>query len=319
MTHSHRRALIALIAATALWGVSFPLIKSLMHEQAVLVPGAGTWFFSAWVLAARFALGALMIIPFVWKPGIRAGEWKQGMVLACWGGFGMWAQADGLAHTTASTSAFFTQGYCIFLPLWLGLRQRRWPTPRVWLATLMVVVGGGWIAGVTPGNLQLGRGEWETLLAALLFTFQILALEDPKYAANRALPVTLVMFIGTALIFLPVGYIAAPDAAAMITAGASWAVVMQVAVLAAFSTVGAYILMIRFQRGVTATEAGLIYCCEPVFTAVFVLFLPGWLAHWTGNPYANEAWSPAFIGGGLMITAANIVMQGKPPEAKVAG
>ena len=311
--------MIALIAATALWGVSFPLTKSLMLEQAVLVPGATSGFFSAWSLAARFLLGAVVLLPVIMKLGIRAGELRQGMTLAFWGGFGMWAQADGLAHTAASTSAFFTQGYCIFLPLWFGLRQRRWPAPRILVATLMVVAGGAWIAGVRPGNLQLGRGEWETLLAALLFTFQILALEDPAHAANRALPVTFVMFLGTALIFLPVAYFMAPSAVAFVAAGSSWAVALQVVALAVFSTVGAYVLMIRFQRGVTATEAGLIYCAEPVFTAVFVLFLPGWLAVWTGNPYANESWSPSFIGGGLLITAANVVMQWKYPEPVHAG
>ena len=63
----------------------------------------------------------------------------------------------------------------------------------------------------------------------------------------------------------------------------------------------------------------MIYCAEPVFTAVFVLFLPGWLAIWTGNPYANESWSPSFIGGGLLITAANVVMQWKYPEPVHAG
>jgi hypothetical protein len=77
--------------------------------------------------------------------------------------------------------------------------------------------------------------------------------------------------------------------------------------------------MIGFQRGVTATEAGLIYCAEPVFTALYVLFLPALLAAWTGNTYANETWTTAMIGGGLLITIANVLMQLRPQPGHDGG
>ncbi len=309
---THRRSLVLLIAATALWGVSFPLIKCIMQEQATLLPGAGSWFLSSWTMATRFALAAVIILPWVLRSGIRPDEWKQGGILAFWCGFGMWFQADGLAHTAASTSAFLTQAYCLFLPLWFAIRHRKFPGARVLLATLMVLAGGAWLSGLSPGNLSLGRGETETLIAALFFTFQILALENPRYAANRGLPVAMVMFTAIALLFTPITLLTAPTPSAVLVVAGSVDVLGLLLAVTVFSTVGAYGLMIGFQRGVSATEAGLIYCCEPVFTAIYVLFLPALIGRWTGNDYPNEVWTTAMIGGGLLITIANVLMQSGP-------
>jgi hypothetical protein len=33
-----------------------------------------------------------------------------------------------------------------------------------------------------------------------------------------------------------------------------------------------------------------------------------------GHPIANETWTYALIGGGLLITVANIIVQQKPPQ-----
>jgi drug/metabolite transporter (DMT)-like permease len=279
-------------------------------EQEKLVPGAGTWFFSAWMMAMRFSFGALVLLPWMWRGGIRREELRQGLTLALWGGVGMWFQSDALGHTSASVSAFLTQGYCVFLPLWFALRHRHRPDGRTSLATAMVVLGVARLSGVTPSELRLGRGEWETLVAAFLFTFQILALGDPRYEGNRSLRVTFVMFAGVAVIFWPIAFVAAPpQPGACLAVGASWPVAGLLAALTILSTLGAYLLMNHFQRGVTATEAGLIYCCEPVFTAVYVLWLPAWLGSLTGNAYANEVWTASFLAGAGLITAANIVMQ----------
>ena len=70
--------------------------------------------------------------------------------------------------------------------------------------------------------------------------------------------------------------------------------------LTLFSTLGAFTLMIKWQPRISATEAGLIYCVEPVFTAVLVLFLPAWFSAWGGFDYANEqiTWH-LLAGGGL--------------------
>ncbi|MES2438134.1 MAG: DMT family transporter [Verrucomicrobiota bacterium] len=312
---------LLLILACALWAVSFPLVKVLHLEQSARLTGASTLFLASWMQFARFGLGALMLLPFVFgKSRPTPNEIRQGLIIAFWGGFGMWIQADALAYTEASTSAFLTQAYCIFLPLWACIRTRRSPGIKVTLATIMVLAGGAILSGIRPDHFHLGRGEIETLLAAFLFTFQILSLENPRYERNRGIPVSFVMFLGIAALFIPVTAITAPDLRSCLTAGASIESFVLVASLALFCSVGAYVLMNVWQPRVSATEAGLIYTIEPVFTAVYVLFLPVVLGRFVGENYPNEVITTQLVSGGSLILAANALMQWKKkPHLPPAG
>jgi drug/metabolite transporter (DMT)-like permease len=103
----------------------------------------------------------------------------------------------------------------------------------------------------------------------------------------------------------------APAPGTLIAAGASWPAVLLVLMLSLFCSVGAYGLMNSWQPRVSATEAGLIYTTEPVFTAAFVLFLPVLLGQLAGQTYANESLTRSLIAGGTLILAANLLMQWK--------
>jgi drug/metabolite transporter (DMT)-like permease len=182
----------------------------------------------------------------------------------------------------------------------------------------MVLIGGAVLSGIRPDHLSLGRGEVETLGAALLFAFQILTLENPKYATNRGLPVSFMMFLGVTVLFIPITLSTAPSLQACFMPGASLPAVLLVSCLTVFCSVGAYLLMNTWQPRVSATEAGLIYTSEPAFTAIYVLFLPVILGKWAGLEYANEKVSISMIVGGVLILAANVIMQWKPRAAESA-
>lgn len=320
-TISRAMAVLALILACVLWGVSFPLVKALHIEQSARLPEASSMFLAAWLQVARFFVAGLLLLPFLAKLGRPSRlEFRQGLWLALWGGLGMGIQADGLAHTDASTSAFLTQAYTVILPLWVAIRDRARPSFKVVGATSMVLLGGAILSGVRPGSLGIGRGEIETLLSTLFFSVQILTLENPKYATNRGLPVTLVMCLGIAVLHAPAAILMAPTPSAIISAGASWSTAGNVLGLAVFCSIGAYLLMNTFQRKIPATEAGLIYTSEPVFTAIYSLFLPAWLGIWAGVNYPNETLTiPLLVGGGLLV-AANVWMQiqQKPHRPSIA-
>ena len=303
---------LLLVIACALWGLSFPLVKALHLEQSARMPGASSLFLASWMQFARFGLSAVMLSPFlIGKCRPTGNEIRQGITIALWGGIGMWMQADGLAYTEASTSAFLTQAYCVFLPLWACLRLRKSPSIRIIGATIMVLLGGALLSGIRLKQFHLGRGELETMLGAFLFTFQILSLENPKYQGNRGIPVSFVMFLAIALLFVPITLIAAPEPGACFTAGASVPALVLISSLALFCSVGAYVIMNVWQPRVSATEAGLIYTIEPVFTAFYVLFLPAWLEKLIGSSYPNESISPAMLTGGGLILGANLLMQWK--------
>lgn len=303
-----------LIFACALWGLSFPVVKALHLEQSARIAGASSEFLAAWMQVARFGMGAIILLPFFARAGrATKSEMEQSIWLGIWGGLGMALQADGLAHTAASTSAFLTQAYCVILPLIACLRLRCLPEWRTMWATLLVIGGCAILSGIRPDDLRMGRGEMETLLAALVFTLQILTLENPKYARNRTLPVTFMMCLCIFMFMLPLAALTAPFPAALVHAGASWAALALVAILAVCCSVGAFLLMNHWQPRISATEAGLIYTSEPVFTAIYVMFLPQWLAGFSGGDYANEIPGKEMIIGGGLILAANVLMQLRRP------
>ncbi len=307
-----------LLFCTALWSLSFPTMKALALTQQGLLPQSGSWFFSSLSVLCRFGLAGLLVVPFAWRQlrGLGRLELEQGMVLALFGGAGILLQMDGLAYTPASTSAFLTQAYCVFIPVWLALLHRQWPSPKTLLCIALVVAGVVVLAGVNFHFLKLGRGEQETLLASLLFTGQILGLNHPRYAGNRTLAFTCVMLLGTALVIAPLVCATAPDAAACLRAYASPAACGFLALLILFCTLGAFILMNHWQRYVNATEAGLIYCAEPVFASLLALFLPALFSRWAGIGYANETLSVRLLAGGGLITAANVLLQSRWLEGK---
>jgi drug/metabolite transporter (DMT)-like permease len=304
------KAVALLFFATAFWGASFVAMKALSDCQRQIIPNASTWFLSAISLVVRFAVGAIVIALFSWR-AVRTttrSEFYQGLGLGLFGGIGLIFQMDGVLHTTASTSAFLTQCYCIFIPIYVALRKRAWPSKIVVLSCGMVMTGVAFLANFNWRELTLGRGEAESILASIFFTGQILWLERAKFATNRSAPASVIMFACVALIMLPV---------VAITGGApsQWFVSYNSAPaigLIAFLTVGctllAYGLMNCWQKHICATHASLIYCCEPLFTSVFALFLPALLSALAGTAYANEKLTTHLLLGGGLITGANLLV-----------
>ncbi len=303
-----------LLVANLFWGLSFPVIKAvvLVHEQ--VLPGSGNWFITAMTLAPRFVF-ALIILVVLQGRGIRdfsGGEVRQGVALGLFAAVGMIFQNDGLQFTEASTSAFLTQFYAIMIPVYLALRGRRNPGSRVWIACVLVLAGVAILGRFDWRTLHFGRGEWETLLSSVFFMGQILWLERAEFAGNRPGKITIVMFATEAVVFTGLALATAPSLAAMAVPFTSPAWLLFTLTLTFFCTIGAFTIMNTYQPRITATEAGLIYCIEPVFGSLLALFLPGLFSVWAGIAYGNETATWTLLLGGGLITAANLLIQFKP-------
>lgn len=318
--HLRNKAVVQLILTTAAWGLSFPIFKMLFEVQKANVPGVEDYFLAAHAIGFR-ALAAAALFLIV-RPRLLSGltrkEWRQGLLLGGFGGTGLILQADAMNSISASVSAFLTQFYCVLLPLWFCLRHRAWPAGRLLAATLLVLAGIGVLSFRSMDDLRsfrLGRGEIETLIATIFFTVQILLLERPAWRANRMIPVTVLMFLGFAACAVPVVLFSKPSWAAITDIYQGHQELLLMGIIVLFCTVYAYTTMNRWQPHVSATEGGLIYCMEPVFTSIYALFMPALFAVWTGVPYANETLTSALLLGGGLITAANILLQ-LPQRAK---
>lgn len=300
-----------LLLATFFWAASFPIVKALALEQQKLVPTASSWFYALVGAMYRFGTAGLLLALFLNRRLARLTrlEIEQGLGLALFGLGGIVFQMDGLSYTAASTSAFLTQLYVAFIPMWVALVHRRLPRPKVIVSLALVLAGLAILAGLDFQTFKLGRGEIETLIGSLLFGGQILLLERPRYAANDPLRFSVVMFLVMTLLCAPGVWLTAPDAAASLRAFASPAAAGFLAALVLVCTLGGYLFMNRWQRDVPATEAGLIYCVEPVITSALALFLPGWFSVWTGIHYPNETLTVRLLIGGGLVTAANVLLQ----------
>lgn len=314
---THSTALLMLLVANFFWGLSFPLIKAIAHAHELLLPGSGNWFITAMSIAPRFLLGAafMWVVSLGQMRGATAREVRQGLLLGVSASLGMLFQTDGLQFTTASTSAFLTQFYVILIPTWLAIRSRRWPQPVVWACSALVLAGVAVLARFDWHELHLGRGELETLVSSVFFMWQILVLEHKGFAGNRVRPVTTVMFTTQAIIFAVMALFTAPEPAAVLVPWTSGSWLLFTVLLTAFCTIGSFTLMNRWQPHITATEAGLLYTTEPIFTSVLALFLPGLFSVWAGFHYADESLTWQLLAGGALITAANLLIQLRPPKS----
>jgi drug/metabolite transporter (DMT)-like permease len=311
----HLRAIAMLLLTNFFWGVSFPLIKALTLLQAKLQPEAGPWFAATMTVAPRFLIAVAIMLALrpreCWRGTAR--EWRQGILLGLFAAAGMLLQNDGLQYTAASTSAFLTQFSAILIPVWVAGRTRRNPGARVWCCGLLVLAGVAIIGRFDWRELRFGRGEWETLLSSLFFMGQILTLERKDFAGNRPEKITFAMFATEAAIFWVQAIAIAPEPGALLQPWTSPAWLGFNLVLTLVCTLGAFWLMNAWQPKVTATEAGLLYCVEPIFGSALALFLPAWLSACAGIDYANESAGWTLLVGGSLVTLANVLLQLKPP------
>jgi drug/metabolite transporter (DMT)-like permease len=309
-------SVLALVGAAVCWGLSFPLMKGLAQMQQQAHPEVGSWFVSSWGLAIRFLIAAAIVAwwcRFLLKDTTRA-EVSQAVGLGIFTAGGMLLQMDGLSYTNASTSAFITQGYCIFLPIVVAVMTRRFPALHVLLAAVMVMAGVAILAQLDWKDLKLGRGELETLLGSMVFTAQILWVERPAYAHNHMGRVSALAFGVTGVSLLPLAFATMPSWQHLGLVYDSAPAIACLVALTLVSTLAGMLLMFTFQRGVGAVAAGIVYSTEPVFACLFAFIMPGVISAWAGIAYPNESLSQSLLVGGGLVLAANLVVQLKPPE-----
>jgi drug/metabolite transporter (DMT)-like permease len=283
-------------------------MKALGLHVAARAPNISTWFVAATTVVVRFGSGALVLASCGFsRPTAR--EVRQGLALGIFSGVGMVLQMDALNFSSASTSAFLTQGYVVILPIVAALSTRQAPRAKTILCVMASATGLAILSGFDWVALRLGRGETETLLAACAFAVQIWCLDQPSFRENRPRVVTTIMFACVAGLLLPVSLLTMRTLADVgFLLGAPIAMLL-VFLLTVPCTVIAFSLMNRYQPDVSASEAGVIYGAEPLFASVLALFLPQLFATVAGIAYANERLTLRLILGGGLVVAANVLLQ----------
>lgn len=310
------KARILLVVACFGWGVGFPLMKAVMAAQTQATGASGSWV-TAQLQLLRYVCAGAVLAGMAWLATRRLptrGEWTLGAICGAAGAIGMQLQIDALNRAPASTVGFITQFYVLIIPLVAALRTRRAPGWLTIASVLLALAGVAVLSGMSPSDLRPGAGEMMVLAASAIFTVQIMALEEPRWSGCHGLHITAAMFAVMALLALPLVAFTGPGLAGLPAClsvpGSAWP-------LAAIVLVGTclpYAIMNRWQREVSSTEAGIIYCSEALFAAAASLVLPSLLARMLGVPYADETPTATMaIGGGLILAGAVLVQLRRRP------
>jgi drug/metabolite transporter (DMT)-like permease len=259
-------AIAALVAVTAVWGVTFVQVK----DAVALYP-----LFA--FLALRFAIASVTLavpaagrLRSLGRSGLGAGV-LAGSLLAA--GYGL--QTAGLERTTVSSAGFVTGMYVVFTPV-LGLALFRIRVaPAAWLGVALATAGLALLSGVQGGA---GGGDLLVLGGAAVYALQIVLMERyaPLYDALAfTLVEMLVSFVSLGAVALAAGQVEWPR---------GWTVWGALLVTGIFASALGFLAQTWAQRRTSATRTALVFSLEPVWAALFGVTLagdrlgvPGWV------------------------------------------
>ncbi len=280
-----RRALAEFLLATVsvFWGGTFPVVKAAVAQVPVLC-----------FLWLRFALSAGLLFWLAWPAIHRLDRrtLRRGVVLGTCLFLAYLFQTLGLQHTTAANAGFLTGLNVVWVPF-LASRLLGKPPSAGSRAGAALAVAGLWLLTGGGAPWRMGAGDLLVVLCSVFVALHIVgldALTEGSDARVLALVQVAVMaawsLLGSAA-FEP------------LTWPRAWSgeLVAALVLTAVFATVYAFWVMTAFQRWTTPTRAALIYTLEPVFAAVFSV----WLA---GERLSASAWT-----GGALIVAGMVLAE----------
>lgn len=253
---------------TEITHIGILLLTSIIWGMAFVAQSVGSHLVGPFTfMAIRSWLGFFVLAPLLLHTLRKVGI-NRDLVIgsACCGiglFFGSILQQFGIAYTTTAKAGFITALYMIFVPICSWFLHK--PIHKqIWISVLMSVLGlyllcfHGSIAAFNQGDLLM-------LLAALGFTFQILAV---NHFVTKCHPILLSggQFLFCAIVSTLM------MTTETITLPAFKQALIPMLYTGIFSTGVAYTLQIIGQKGLNPTVSSLVMCLESVFSA-----LGGWL------------------------------------------
>jgi drug/metabolite transporter (DMT)-like permease len=291
-----------LLVACMCWATFFTLCKDwLLAAQDC---PAGPLVASLTLLGLRTVL-ALLVCSLI-KPRLflklSRHDIAVGLLLGALTCLGNILQVWGLASTSPALSGFFTSLASLWVPI-LACVCFRLPITRATGVAILLGIGGLAILGIDPtAPAGISFGDGLTVLSSFAFAMFIVLLDRLGRSINSA-HLTLLLIAVTGLPALILAVIVAGWHGAL-RAWLTWlaesslrpAVIRDVLLMTALSTLLATYLMSTYQPRVPASRAALLYLLEPVFAALLSIA--------AGHDTANGR---LLLGGALILSANALV------------
>lgn len=253
----HLKADIFLLVITAIWGLSFPLMKNVLDFMPAFA-----------YLSLRFFLAALVLIAIFYKSLFKLN--RLTVLYSAVIGFllfgGMAFQVFGLYSTKASNSAFITGLNVVMVPVVSALLLKKKPDIASILGVL-IAFGGLFIlsGGLT---LSFNFGDLLTLICAIFWTFQIIFID--KFTEKQDAKAIAVLQMVFAALFNSMFWVAFERKPIEF----NWTIVYTILITGILGTALAFAGQTIAQKYTTPTRTALIFTAEPVFGAAFAMIIP---------------------------------------------
>ncbi len=280
-----------LMLAAIVWGISMPLMKSLLEQMNV-----------AQILFIRFGVAIILLAPIAWykRDQYRQSWFVPGMICGLAMAVTMLLALFSLLYTSATRSAFILSLFVVLVPItgrmFLGVVISRHVIWGVGFALL----GSYCLTSMDSAqNLGLNWGDFLAFLSALAASFHIHCID--RFA--RQMPSFWLNFQQSAYVSLIVTVWCLLDEGISLTLTAQgWVEVM---ILALFCTVFTFWASVWGQARTGANRAVMFFAVEPVAASIFASLLLGeTLGVW------------GFWGSGLILCGVLIVASQPQPQVQ---
>ena len=285
---NRRKADVALVGNTVIWGATFVLVKSALADVSPLV-----------FLALRFGLATIALLLLFRRGWTR--NWIQLRWAALVGFFlfgGYLLQTFGLQFTSAPKSAFLTGLTSVLVPLLAALVYKNRPQASELLGVLIAIAGLGLMTLEGPmGSISfasMNRGDVLTVGCAIAFAAHIVTLGH--YSGRIGFEMLSITQVATAAVLgISLCWWAEPPRLV-------WrpTVVYAIIVTGLLATALAFTVQAWAQQHTSSTRTALIYTLEPVFA---------WL---TSYLIVGEGLSRRATAGAALILSGVLLVELKP-------
>lgn len=283
----HRSAILALIAAGSLWGITVALSKLSLR-----------WLDPSWLSALRFVVAA-PILALVGRRGMRAALTAPIMITGALGFGGVvMLQNLGIAHTSVSHGAIIVGALPVIVALVAAGTGHGAARPVVWLGYLVAMLGIMLVARGGGGGASV-YGD-VLVFASVVLSGTSIALQPRMLHGRDPASVTAVQFIAGGLFSLPVALLGSGIPHSPTSSGPVFAFLA----LALGGTILPFWLFAYGQARVAPQLAGAFVNLEPLVGA-----LVGWIAF--ANPVG--AWQVL----GALAVVAGILISLLPPGLRL--
>ena len=247
-----------LLLAPVLWAGGIVALKSLVE---VISP--------SWMTAIRFSMGALVMLPILWKRRdmISKKTMISGLIIAFLLYIHLVIQVYGLQTADAGVSTFLMSFYVVATPFFEWILLKRTPKRNHLIGVLLAIVGIALIS--MHGAFRIERGEALALVVAVIVALMFVVTE--KIAGNEdAMSITGIQIVGCALFSL-ISAVVLDNPPENLQMHHWWVLLFLGIFVSGFS----YIIQNVGLSIVQSSHASIVFSTESVFAMIFGMVILG--------------------------------------------